>query len=48
VEDERVLAVVAREGTDAVGREELVLVEQVAEDALELRRLRGERSRRPA
>ena len=37
VEDERVLAVVAREGADAVGREELVLVEQVAEDALELR-----------
>jgi len=47
VEDNGVLAVVAREGADAVGGEELVLVEEVAEDALELPRLRGERSRRP-
>ena len=36
-EDKGVFAVVAREGTYAVGREELVLIEQVTEDALELR-----------
>ena len=36
VEDERMVLVVARERADAVRAQELVLVEQVAEDALEL------------